>query len=126
MVEQKAVTLQVAGTLLFVAGLALAEWAVVSNRFYSGVVRIQRDRGHVVVSTGPYRHIRHPGYVGGLLAMVGLPLLLGSWTMLIAATLPMGVSVLRTTREDRTLREELEGYEEYTGRVRYRLIPGLW
>lgn len=108
------------------AGYLLGSWALITNRYFSGMVRIQHDRDHQVVSTGPYRWVRHPGYLGVLLSYLGTPLLLGSsWAFLPAGILGVGV-VIRTHLEDRTLRKKLEGYQSYTERVRSRLIPGIW
>jgi protein-S-isoprenylcysteine O-methyltransferase Ste14 len=121
-----ALPLQVAGFLVVAAGSALATWAMAENRFFSAVVRIQADRGHTVVSSGPYRFVRHPGYTGGLLGAVGVPLALGSAWALIPGLVVAGIIGLRTWLEDRTLQEELEGYRQYAGRVRYRLLPGVW
>jgi protein-S-isoprenylcysteine O-methyltransferase Ste14 len=114
------------GLALILAGYALGSYALVENRFFSGMVRIQTERGHQVVSTGPYRWIRHPGYAGALITYLGTPLFLDSaWGFLpvifIAVTL-----VIRTALEDRTLQEELAGYRDYAARVRYRLLPGVW
>lgn len=116
----------IAGTGLFAVGAALIAWAMVSNRFFAPVVRIQTDRGHTVATTGPYRFVRHPGYVGVTLCGVTVPILLGSLWALIPAALGIGVTILRTALEDRTLQNELEGYKKYAARVRYRLIPGIW
>jgi protein-S-isoprenylcysteine O-methyltransferase Ste14 len=99
---------------------------MVSNRFFAPVVRIQRDRGHTVATAGPYRIVRHPGYVGMVVCGIAVPLMLGSLWALILAVVGVGVAVLRTALEDRTLQNELEGYREYASRVRYRLIPGVW
>ena len=119
-------TPQILGIVLIVSGNALGEWAMVKNRFFSAVVRIQKDRGHRVITDGPYHYIRHPGYVAGITGALGTPLLLGS----LWAYIPMGfmfvIVVIRTALEDRTLHNELEGYREYALRTRYRLFPGLW
>lgn len=117
---------QIAAFLVVAAGSALATWAMAENRFFSAVVRIQKDRGHAVVSSGPYRFVRHPGYTGGLLAAVAMPFALGSLWALIPGVLSAGAIVARTALEDRTLQEELDGYREYAARVRYRLLPGVW
>jgi len=111
---------------VFVLSYAFSTWAMVTNRFFSGVVRIQKDRGHHVVTNGPYRIVRHPGYTGGAIAMIGAPLLLGSLWALIPAAAYVILIVVRTMLEDRTLQEELPGYREYAQRTRYRLLPGLW
>jgi protein-S-isoprenylcysteine O-methyltransferase Ste14 len=113
--------------LAFVAlGYGLFGWAMVSNPFFSRVVRIQNDRGHTVATGGPYRYVRHPGYVGFTIASLGTPLALGSLWALIPAALAVIALVVRTALEDRTLHEELPGYAEYATRVRYRLLPGIW
>jgi len=112
--------------LFLIGGHALGSWALVENRFFSGVVRIQSDRGHRVVQGGPYRWIRHPGYSGALVSFLAIPLFLESpWAFLPAGLLSV-VLVVRTALEDRVLREELEGYRAYAGRVRYRLLPWIW
>jgi len=112
--------------VVFVLSYALSTWAMVTNRFFSGVVRIQKDRGHHVVDSGPYRIVRHPGYIGGVIAMIATPLLLGSLWALIPAAAYILLIVVRTKLEDRTLQEELPGYRNYAQRTRYRLLPGLW
>ncbi|MFC1619107.1 methyltransferase family protein [Candidatus Neomarinimicrobiota bacterium] len=111
---------------IIVFGYALSTWAMTSNRFFSGVVRIQKDRGHQVVSGGPYRLMRHPSYIGAIFTFLTIPILLGSLWALIPGAYLSAVIILRTALEDRTLREELEGYEEYTRKVRFRLVPGIW
>lgn len=109
-----------------VAGYALGAYALIENRFFSGMVRIQRERDHHVVSTGPYRWLRHPGYASALLTYLSTPVLLDSWWAFVPAVLWALVLLVRTYLEDRTLQEELPGYREYAGRVRYRLLPGIW
>lgn len=114
------------GALLNVGGNAIFGWAMASNPFFSSVVRIQKDRGHTVATGGPYRIVRHPAYLAQLISSIGIPLLLGSsWALLATVALAV-VIVARTTMEDRTLQNELEGYQAYAQRVRYRLLPGLW
>jgi len=115
-----------AAVALFVLGYAFSTWAMVANRFFSGVVRIQKERGHHVVTGGPYRIVRHPGYVGGAVAAVATPLLLGSLWGLIPALAYVVLITVRTALEDRALQEELPGYVEYAQRTRYRLLPGVW
>jgi len=97
-----------------------------ANRFFSAVVRIQEERGHAVASGGPYRFVRHPGYVGMIAQFLVTPLTLGSLWALMPAGIAVGLYVWRTALEDRTLREELAGYQDYAARVRYRLLPGIW
>jgi len=96
------------------------------NPFFEKTVRIQSERGHRVIDTGPYSFVRHPGYLGFAGWILSTPLLLGSWWALIPAILSTVCLVVRTALEDRTLRMELAGYEEYIHRVRYRLVPGIW
>jgi len=112
--------------IVIVLGYLLGSWALIENRFFSGVVRIQKDRGHRVVSTGPYRFIRHPGYAGALWAYLATPVLLDSMWAFIPALLLVGILILRTALEDKTLQEELPGYREYARKTRFRLISGLW
>jgi len=114
------------GFILIAFGYAFASSAVAENRFFSGVVRIQTDRGHVLCDTGPYRFVRHPGYAGNLLPLFGIVLALGSLWTLIPAAVATIITVIRTVLEDHTLQEELPGYREYAQRVRYRLIPGIY
>jgi protein-S-isoprenylcysteine O-methyltransferase Ste14 len=118
--------LQVAAVAVVVLGYLLGAWAMVENKFFSAVIRIQKERGHTVVTGGPYRYVRHPGYVGGIASCFAVPVLLGSLWALIPAGLAVIAVVIRTALEDRTLREELPGYAEYTRRTRYRLLPGVW
>jgi protein-S-isoprenylcysteine O-methyltransferase Ste14 len=116
----------IVGIFLIALGYAFATWALVENRFFSSMMRIQTDRGHVVCDSGPYRIVRHPGYAGSLLAMPGIVLALGSVWTFIPVGIALVVSVIRTALEDRTLQEELPGYREYASRVRYRLFPGVY
>ena len=112
--------------LIILAGYALGTYALLENPFFSGVVRIQTDRDHRAVSSGPYRWVRHPGYAGGLLTYLATPFLLDSlWAFLPVALLTIAL-VIRTELEDRTLQDKLEGYRDYARRVRYRLLPGVW
>ncbi len=115
-----------AGYLLGLAGMAVTLVAMDANRFFSTLVRIQTDRGHAVVSSGPYALVRHPGYVGMLLMTVGTPPMLASTWAWIPCAVTVAVILRRTALEDATLRRELTGYEEYTARTRSRLIPGIW
>ena len=118
--------LHIGGLIGSVLGWALFMWAMGANAFFSEAVRIQEERGHTVVTDGPYRYVRHPGYVGAILALLATPLLLGSLWALIPAGLAATGYVVRTGLEDKTLQEELDGYAEYAQRVRYRLLPGIW
>jgi protein-S-isoprenylcysteine O-methyltransferase Ste14 len=100
--------------------------SMVSNPFFSNVVRIQLDRGHQVHSKGPYTHVRHPGYAGMIGFFAAVPFLLGSWLSLVPVAAGVALHVLRTALEDRTLLAELPGYRDYAAQVRYRLVPGIW
>jgi protein-S-isoprenylcysteine O-methyltransferase Ste14 len=116
----------VLGFLLISLGYAFATWALIENRFFSSVVRIQVDRGHVVCDSGPYRIVRHPGYAGNILALPGIVLALSSMWTLIPAVVALIIAVIRTVLEDQTLQDELPGYRAYARRVRYRLIPRIY
>jgi len=116
----------VPGFALFVLGAVLITWAMSVNRFFESTVRIQEDRGHEVVSTGPYGLVRHPGYLAGIVWMSSIPLIIGSLYAFIPLTLYGALMFLRTYLEDKTLQEELPGYAEYAERVKFRLLPGVW
>jgi protein-S-isoprenylcysteine O-methyltransferase Ste14 len=117
---------ETAGLAAVAAGGGLSLWAVAANPFFSGLVRIQRDRGHRVVDTGPYRVVRHPSYAGSMVYMIGVTFALGSGVALAAAAALCAALIVRTALEDRTLQKELEGYADYARRVRFRLLPGVW
>ncbi len=114
------------GVVLFILGGGLFLRAMAESPFFEKTVRIQSERGHYVVDTGPYRMVRHPGYVGMLAWLFSFPLLLTSTWALLPTVLAMISLVIRTVLEDRTLQKKLEGYTDYVTRVRWRLIPGLW
>src|SRR4030042_1499603 len=119
-------SVKIPSLLIILAGYALASYALIENRFFSSMVRIQTDRGHQVVSSGPYRWIRHPGYTGALLTYLCTPFFLDSlWAFLPVVFLTI-VLMIRTGLEDRTLQDKLEGYRDYARQVRYRLLPGGW
>lgn len=119
--------LQLAGVVVAVLGYdVILVWAMAENAFFSQTVRIQKERGHTVATGGPYRYVRHPGYVGTILFELATPVMLGSWWALIPGGLSALLTVIRTALEDRTLHEELDGYREYAQWVRYRLLPGIW
>jgi protein-S-isoprenylcysteine O-methyltransferase Ste14 len=114
------------GVLLFLLGSTLTTWSLILNRHAEGTVRIQSDRGHTVVTGGPYRYVRHPIYVGTIVGLPALALVLGSAWALVPMAIVIVAFVWRTAMEDRALRKELAGYEDYAGITRYRLVPGLW
>jgi protein-S-isoprenylcysteine O-methyltransferase Ste14 len=114
------------GYALIITGFVGLTWAMSVNKFFEPTVRIQSERGHKVIDTGPYAIVRHPGYALGYPLFLGIPLALGSLWALVPAILLCPLLVTRTVWEDRTLRAELPGYKEYAQRVRYRLVPGVW
>ena len=118
--------IHISGLVIFILGNALVSWAMISNIYFSTAVRIQYDRGHHVSIGGPYRFMRHPGYVGMIIYLLATPLVLGSIWAFIPASLTGILFIIRTAFEDNTLKNKLEGYKEYAERVKYRLIPGIW
>jgi len=120
------IALQVVGLVALAFAMAVTYWAMATNPFLSTIVRIQDDRGHYVVTSGPYRYVRHPMYAMMFLMWPGIALELGSWWALLPAAVIVIVFVIRTALEDRTLQAELPGYPAYAQRVRYRLVPGIW
>ncbi len=111
---------------VILGGFAWGSYALVENRFFSGMVRIQSERGHQVVTSGPYRFMRHAGYAGALLTYLASPIFLDAYWAFIPAAVLTALLIIRTRLEDRYLKENLPGYAEYARRVRYRLIPGVW
>ncbi|MBV8935574.1 MAG: isoprenylcysteine carboxylmethyltransferase family protein [Alphaproteobacteria bacterium] len=118
--------LRLAAIVVFAAGLSLFLWAMYVNRFFSSVVRIQQERGHRVVTGGPYRWVRHPGYAGALPAMLASGVALCSWLATAIGLLGLPLLLWRILAEERTLKAELPGYPEYAQSVRWRLFPGVW
>jgi protein-S-isoprenylcysteine O-methyltransferase Ste14 len=118
--------LSVAALIVCTLGCVLTAWAMVTNAFFSATVRIQTDRNHVVVDSGPYRYVRHPGYTGALLFTMASPIALGSSWTLIPAAITSAILVLRTALEDATLKRELDGYAAFATRVPFRLVPWVW
>lgn len=119
-------TLKALGFLGFIPSMALGLWAMTENPYLSDVVRIQKNRGHKVCTTGPYKYIRHPMYVCVILFILCFPLALGSFYALIPGSIIAILFMLRTSLEDKTLHKELPGYREYAKKVRYKLMPGVW
>jgi protein-S-isoprenylcysteine O-methyltransferase Ste14 len=118
---------QVAGLVVAIFGYdILLVWSMASNAFFVATVRIQTDRQQTVISSGPYRYVRHPGYLGSILLHLAAPFMLNSLWAIIPGVLVFLVLVVRTALEDKMLRAELPGYGEYAARVRYRLLPGVW
>ncbi len=118
--------LSAVGFVGYIPAAILPYWAMLVNNYLTTTVRIQEERGHQVVSGGPYRYVRHPMYVGLILGAICMPLLLGSWWAIIPGILVAVAAIWRTSREDAVLQEELPGYAEYAQRTRYRLLPGVW
>lgn len=112
--------------LVFFFSVFMFTWSMMANKWFSSVMRIQKDRGQQVCQEGPYRYMRHPGYVGGILLALSMGLVFGSYRSLIPGLIATVFLIVRTYLEDRTLQMELPGYLEYTKKVRYRLIPGVW
>ncbi len=112
--------------LIYILSSAIGLWAMRENKFFSSVVRIQTDRGQIVIKSGPYKFVRHPGYVGGILMFISSPLMLGSVAGLIPGCLSIVLLIVRTYLEDKTLEKELAGYAEYIKKVKCRLLPGIW
>jgi protein-S-isoprenylcysteine O-methyltransferase Ste14 len=117
---------RIAGLAAFFSGVGMFVYAMSVNRFFSSVVRIQDDRGHHVIDSGPYGYVRHPGYAGMLLFGATLPLALGSWWAFLPGSAIVLFGFRRLWIEDRFLAANLPGYREYAARVRYRLLPGIW
>jgi protein-S-isoprenylcysteine O-methyltransferase Ste14 len=111
---------------IVIGGYALVVWATGVNAYFSQVVRIQSERGHTVISSGPYHFVRHPAYVGMTLVVIGAPIMLGSWWALIPGVISALLMIARTNLEDQTLQDELPGYAAYAQHTRHRLIPGIW
>ncbi len=120
------VALKTLGALVIVTSLFISFLVMRENPYSSGVVRVQKDRGQTVISTGPYRYVRHPMYTCACLFFLGTALLLGSWYGVLCMPVFVGLFAFRAVREERVLREELEGYGAYMARVKYRFFPRVW
>ncbi len=114
------------GIILTASGQLLFLIAQKQNRFFSSTVRIQTDREHVVCDTGLYKTVRHPAYLGSIIQAAGFPLLFGSLWSIIPVSVLITLFIIRTALEDRTLRNELKGYPEYSDKTRYKIIPFVW
>ena len=120
------VWLQATGVAMMIAGMLLLGWAMGQNPHFETTVRIQTDQQHRVIETGPYRIVRHPGYVSGVLVIIGMALVLDSAWALLPALLAAADLIVRTGAEDRFLHDNLDGYRAFAKRTRYRLVPGMW
>ncbi len=118
--------LRILALLLFGLGWVPVIWAMRVNRFFSSAVRIQSDRGQHVISDGPYRYVRHPGYTAGLIIIAANGVALGSWLAATICWLGLPIILWRTAKEDRMLHAQLPGYTDYAARVKWRLLPGVW
>ena len=114
----------VVGNVLVLVGLGLAELVVIQNNYAAATITVEEEQP--VVSTGLYGLVRHPMYVGALIMMVGMPLALASYWGLLTLIPGVLVFVARITDEEKALRQDLDGYDEYTEKVHYRLVPGVW
>lgn len=124
--SQLGISYSIGGVILYVICFVLGYWAVVVNEHFETTVRIQEDRGHKVINNGPYRFVRHPGYLSMILGGLSASLVIGSVYSLIPGGVAIFAVVVRTYLEDQTLQEQLRGYSEYTKKTRYRLVPGVW
>jgi protein-S-isoprenylcysteine O-methyltransferase Ste14 len=115
-----------AGYVLLIGSIAVTTWAQAVNPFFEPGVRIQKERAQRVITSGPYRFVRHPGYIGAIALFIAIPLALASWWGLLPAAFAIALLVVRTSWEDRLLKAELSGYADYARRTRYRLLPGFW
>ena len=116
----------IAGIVLYISFYFLFYWALLVNEHFEGTSRIQKDQSHRVIMNGPYKYIRHPGYIAIMLNNLAYSFVVGSLFSLIPAVIAIITIVIRTSLEDKMLRNELEGYSEYVKKTRYRLLPGLW
>lgn len=116
----------IAALITFLSGNAIVSLAMIANNYFSTKVRIQYDRGHTVSSSGPYSYVRHPGYLGIIIFILSTPLIFGSFWAMIPAFATVILFIIRTYLEDITLKEKLEGYKDYAGKVKFRILPGIW
>jgi protein-S-isoprenylcysteine O-methyltransferase Ste14 len=118
--------LRALGFAMLIASTGYILWVMRTNSFAAPVVRVQTERGHRVIDSGPYAQVRHPMYSGTALYFVGMPLLVGSWWGVAMAPLFVVLFAIRAVLEERALAAQLPGYADYLNRVRYRLVPGVW
>jgi protein-S-isoprenylcysteine O-methyltransferase Ste14 len=112
--------------IFLIMGYMISSWAMIANRFFSAVVRIQKELNQTAIRNGPYGVVRHPGYLGGILSILSAPVMLGTLWALLPAAFVASLTIVRTFLEDKALKEELDGYEDYSREVKYRLLPGIW
>jgi protein-S-isoprenylcysteine O-methyltransferase Ste14 len=124
--SQLGITYAIGGTILYIACFVLGYWAMVVNEYFEATVRIQKDRMHRVITGGPYRFVRHPGYLAMILGGLSASFIIGSLWSLVPCTVAILTIVIRTYLEDRTLQKELDDYLVYVKKTRYRLLPGVW
>ncbi|MBA4385143.1 MAG: isoprenylcysteine carboxyl methyltransferase [Anaerolinea sp.] len=124
--EPYTLPIKIAAIVVMLLAYIFSSCAMIENAYFSGIVRIQTDRGQTVCSSGPYHWVRHPGYVGAIWSYLAMPFLLDSKWALIAVAALFVITLIRTKLEDQTLRTELPGYSEYAAKVKYRLFPGVW
>jgi protein-S-isoprenylcysteine O-methyltransferase Ste14 len=118
--------INITGLVIFFSGSLLFTWSMVSNMFFSTLVRLQIDRQHTVATEGPYKYVRHPGYLGYIIFTLATPMALGTFWALIFSGITALLLIFRASLEDTTLKKELPGYAEYAENVKYRLIPFIW
>ncbi|MDD3281257.1 MAG: isoprenylcysteine carboxylmethyltransferase family protein [Bacteroidales bacterium] len=114
------------GIILYIISAIFSTWPMLYNPFFEGTVRIQKEKHHYVITTGPYKIVRHPGYLGMLFGSISLPFALGSLLAFIPLFIMIILIFVRTYYEDTTLQKEFTGYSEYCKKVKYRLIPFIW
>ena len=120
------ILIHITGLVFYFLGSMFFTWSMISNKYFSTMVRIQIERGHEVATSGPYKYIRHPGYVGFIVMVLATPLSLGTLYALLMSGITIILLIIRTSLEDKTLKNELEGYLEYSNKVKYKLIPFIW
>ena len=120
------IIINILGLVLSFSSSMLFTWSMISNKFFSTLVRLQTDRQHIVATGGPYKFVRHPGYVGYIIMSIATPIALGTLWGLVFSGITGLLLIVRTALEDNTLKKELAGYAEYTEKVKYRLVPLIW
>jgi protein-S-isoprenylcysteine O-methyltransferase Ste14 len=124
--EPFSLPIKITALIVLLLAYVFSSWAMIENAYFSGTVRIQTERGHTVCNSGPYRYLRHPGYVGAIWSYLAMPIILDSNWAFIPVVLLLVISIIRTKLEDQTLQAELPGYRDYASKVKFRLFPGIW